>query len=64
MTATTVQSVHVLPNQDAIEHQVSDECICGPDVEFVGGDTVLHLHHSLDGREHGEPSDWHTEDAS
>jgi hypothetical protein len=58
-----VTNVHVMPNEDLVAHEVSDECVCGPDTEFVGDDTILHLHHSLDGREHSEPSDWHSEDA-
>jgi len=57
-----VQYVHVLPNMDAIEHECNEECACGPDAEFVGDDTILYLHHSLDGRELSEPEDWHREE--
>lgn len=41
---------HVYPVNDLIEHEDSDDCICGPDLEFVSGGVVI-LHHSLDGRE-------------
>jgi hypothetical protein len=40
----------VTPVGDLIEHDLSDDCVCGPDVNFVEGGTVV-VHHSLDGRE-------------
>ena len=44
--------VHVIPVGDLIGHdQEGDDCVCGPDVEFVEGGVVI-VHHSLDGREH------------
>jgi hypothetical protein len=47
--------VHILPINDLIEHEEEgDECVCGPDVEFVSGGRVV-VHHSLDGREEHEP---------
>lgn len=44
--------VHVEPINDLITHDTDhfDECVCGPDVEFVEGGAVI-THHSLDGRE-------------
>lgn len=43
--------VHVIPCNDLIEHtNEDDDCVCGPDVEFVSGGAVI-VHHSLDGRE-------------
>jgi hypothetical protein len=52
------QRVHVLPIRDIVEHQDSDECVCGPDVECVPCDDApdgwLITHHSLDGRERYE----------
>ena len=45
--------VHVVPINDLIEHEDSDDCICGPDTEFVSGGAVI-SHHSLDGRELNE----------
>lgn len=59
-------TVHTLPVDDLIEH-FSDgrECPCGPTVEAVfrdDGSNGWHvIHHSLDGREHGEPD--HDRDA-
>jgi hypothetical protein len=42
---------HVLPTNDLIEHErPGDDCLCGPDVEFVENGVVM-VHHSLDGRE-------------
>jgi hypothetical protein len=53
------QTVHVLPNNDLIEHdEVDDHCVCGPDVEPVLADDGscgwVITHHSLDGRERFE----------
>jgi hypothetical protein len=51
--------VHVIPNNDLIQHDISDDCTCGPTTEPVkrddGSVAWLHIHHSLDGREHHEP---------
>jgi hypothetical protein len=41
---------HVVPCQDWIEHESSDDCVCGPDIRFVDGGYIV-VHHSLDGRE-------------
>lgn len=47
--------VHVHPINDSIEHDLeSDDCVCGPSVEFVPGGMVV-THHSLDGREDNKP---------
>ncbi len=48
--------IHVVPNADLVEHELTDECICGPDVQYKddNGDsfeTPLVIHWSLDGRE-------------
>ncbi|MGV0042014.1 hypothetical protein [Mycobacterium colombiense] len=50
------QTVHVLPNNDLIEHEDDGtDCPCGPTVEPVfdseGSCGWLITHHSLDGRE-------------
>lgn len=54
-------NVHVIPQDDVIDHEVGDDCICGPDFELLS--RVDHrwvpvepyrwlvMHHSLDGRE-------------
>lgn len=58
-----MSGVHVLPVRDVIEHQESQDCICGPRVEWIDQDTGLAypngpvvVHHSLDGREAKEQS--------
>lgn len=46
--------VHTYPIGDLIEHETDgDDCLCGPDFEFVDGGLVI-SHHSLDGREFAE----------
>lgn len=48
---------HVTPVDDLVGHSRSDECVCGPVVEFVDPDTGvsyegrLVVHQALDGRE-------------
>lgn len=42
--------IHVIPIDDLIEHEETEDCVCGPEVEFVPGGAVIG-HHSLDGRE-------------
>lgn len=53
-----MSDVHVKPVADLIDH-TSDDCPCGPTTEPVprSDGTVgwLHVHHSLDGREHPGP---------
>lgn len=49
---------HVIPLNDLVEHDETEDCICGPLVEPVeredGSVTWLVTHHSLDGREQYE----------
>lgn len=48
------ERVHVYPIDDLVEHDTDgDDCVCGPDTEFVDGGAVI-THHSLDGREQHE----------
>jgi hypothetical protein len=50
-------TVHVLPVDDIVEHKESEDCVCGPEVEWVEGEDGggwLVTHHSLDGREQSE----------
>ena len=53
--------VHVLPVADLIEHEVSEDCICGPKSRAVfredGSNGWVVQHHSLDRRESREVSD-------
>lgn len=50
---------HVMPDQDIVEHQTSEDCVCGPQTEILlawDGSTAgyIHVHSSLDGRELAE----------
>jgi hypothetical protein len=48
-------TVHVIPTDDLIEHETDgDDCVCGPTIEMTEGGWLV-THHSLDGRERGEP---------
>lgn len=49
-------TVHVTPRDDLVDHEESDDCICGPSTVFVIGGVVV-THRSLDGREGIDPSD-------
>jgi len=46
---------HVVPVDDLIAHDVSEDCICGPECIPVERDDgsigYIYSHHSLDGRE-------------
>lgn len=52
-----MSGLHVTPEGDAITHELDDDCVCGPRVEWQDPDTgesydeKLVVHHSLDGRE-------------
>lgn len=49
--------VHVAPLDDAIEHLLTEDCVCGPSAEVFPGygpDVYLITHSSLDGRELNE----------
>lgn len=53
MGGPTVSDIHVTPTGDAISHDDTPDCICGPDhIDETGG--RIYVHHSLDGREIGE----------
>ena len=47
--------VHVLPVDDLIEHEVDEDCVCGPTVKPIfredGSNGWVVNHHSLDRRE-------------
>lgn len=49
----TAENRHIIPVNDYIEHDTNnfDQCICGPDVEYLENGNKLIKHHSLDGRE-------------
>lgn len=48
-------TVHVYPINDLVEHDTSEDCVCGPEIEPVERDDGsigwVVKHHSLDGRE-------------
>jgi hypothetical protein len=49
-----MSTLHIIPISDEVGHDESEDCICGPDQEFVEGPEGtgwLVIHHSLDGRE-------------
>jgi hypothetical protein len=52
------EALHVRPLGDFIEHELTDDCPCGPEQQPVkaGDGSVgwLVVHHSLDGREQAE----------
>lgn len=49
---------HAIPVADLVEHEESEDCVCGPRVCLLGrpdgSDAWAYTHHSLDGREHAE----------
>lgn len=49
---------HIIPRGDLIEHEVSTECVCGPETIPLHCDdgtiSYMYSHHSLDGREINE----------
>lgn len=51
-------AVHVMPRGDRVEHEATDDCVCGPTPDPVslsgGGVGWVMVHHSLDGREREE----------
>lgn len=63
---TGTGSPHVIPVNDLIEHQVDENCPCGPAADPVKRDDGsvgwLYVHHSLDGRELDEDRDGKPED--
>jgi hypothetical protein len=48
-----VTTVHVTPVDDLVEHEQSEDCVCGPTVEMVEGGWLV-VHESLDRREDRE----------
>jgi len=55
--ASGPDEMHLIPDNDLIEHTPDEDCICGPtehDLDQVG---KMYAHASLDGREVNEP-DW------
>ena len=42
--------VHVTPFRDQTAHELTQDCLCGPNVDYSGLRPLV-THHSLDGRE-------------
>lgn len=50
--------INCVPINDDVEHHEGPDCVCGPDVEGIGGGAMLLVkHHSLDGRELSKDDD-------
>jgi hypothetical protein len=49
--------MHVIPQNDLVEHTHEEDCICGPKLNTLQDGAVVVMHVSLDGRERNEP-DW------
>jgi hypothetical protein len=47
---------HVVPLDDLVEHELSDDCCCGPKVDVVNWPFLV-IHSALDGRETYEGQD-------
>lgn len=49
------RKLHVYPLGDLVEHDLDEDCVCGPHLEItqapVGGDWHQYSHAALDGRE-------------
>lgn len=42
--------MHVVPVDDLVAHELENDCVCGPYIEFLGGQDFLVAHEALDGR--------------
>lgn len=49
------RDIHTVPVGDLIEHEETEDCVCGPRCDPVtrpdGSMGFVYIHHSLDGRE-------------
>jgi hypothetical protein len=52
------EEAHVTPIADLIEHESSENCVCGPEIKPLkrsdGSIVYVYLHHALDGRKDSE----------
>lgn len=48
---TDWDELHILPDEDEQEHELSLHCSCGADVRFFEEASTIIIHNSLDGRE-------------
>lgn len=42
--------MHIVPVDDLVAHELENDCVCGPYIEFLGGQDFLVAHEALDGR--------------
>lgn len=42
--------LHIVPNNDLIEHTEDEDCVCGPDTERLSDGSRVITHSSLDER--------------
>ena len=47
-------TIHVTPIDDLIEHELSDDCVCGPSTMMTLEGEWIIIHESLDRREDAE----------
>lgn len=50
-------SSHVIPLDDVIHHELSDDCACQPHIEYCDPGFV-HTHNAWDGRQDGDGKQW------
>lgn len=43
-------TLHITPPDDAVGHELAEDCVCGPLLEDLGGGDKLVAHEALDGR--------------
>lgn len=43
-------TLHLVPVDDAVEHELATDCVCGPAVDILGESDLLVAHWALDGR--------------
>lgn len=44
------KTIHLVPVDDLVAHEIASDCICGPHVEPLGSTDQLVAHHALDRR--------------
>jgi hypothetical protein len=53
-----MSDLHVMPTDDIVDHEASDDCVCGPEFELregpAGQDMWIAVHWSADARERQE----------
>lgn len=47
--------IHVLPENDLMQHEQIRQCPCRPTLEIQPNGVAVVIHHAADGREYSEP---------